>query len=160
MKWNSKLEDLFRRKRNAQTAPSLNATQPTSRPVDTHIEPIPINFNLKALVVTDGHGSLYPEDIPHCDADVCFLLGDLSLRDIAIVKEKIGNMPVYGILGNHDGFELYDRAGIENIHGKVVEVNGVKIAGMQGSLRYKDTEFFPFYTDDESVEIAEQIDAA
>ena len=155
MKWTSKLEEMFRRRHVG-----AEVEEKVKRVEENHIQPLPIDFNLRILVVTDGHGCLAESDIPpYRDIDVCLLLGDLSIRDIAIVKEKIGNIPVYGVLGNHDGFELYDRFGIENIHGKVVEIDGVRIAGMQGAFRYKDTNF-PFYTDDESVEIAEEMDGA
>ena len=154
MKWTNKLEEMFRRKRDVE-----NIVEPVKESAKPSIQPLPINFELRALIVTDGHGCLEYDDVPICDIHVCFLLGDLSLDDIAIVKEKVRNVPIYGVLGNHDSFELYDRTGIENIHGKVVEVNGVRIAGMQGSLRYKDS-YFPFYTDEESVEIAEQLEAA
>lgn len=153
MKWFGRIKDMFYHKWNNKV--EINETARSINQVGT----IPIDFNLRALVVSDGHGCLTDCDFPICDIDVCFLLGDLSLRDIEIVKEKIGETPIYGVLGNHDGFELYDRCGIENIHGRVIEINGVKIAGMQGSFRYKNTNF-PFYTDEESVAIAEKLPPA
>lgn len=123
------------------------------------ISSLPINFSLKMLIITDTHGCLNPSEIPQDKFDVCLLLGDLFKDDIMIIKEKIINIPIYGVLGNHDGFELYDKYGIENIHGKVVEVNGVRIVGIQGSLRYKYSDM-PLYTDEESVEIAEKMEEA
>ena len=156
MRWTKKIKEMFRGRpnRNGQRKKEIGKTK-------TEYESLPINFNLRMLVVSDGHGCLSSEDMPECEnIDVCLLLGDLSLRDIEIVREKIGNTPTYGVLGNHDGFELYDRADIENIHGKVVEVKGVRIAGIQGGFRYKDTNLFPFYTDEESIEIADSIEPA
>lgn len=156
MKWTKQLENLFRHKRgfvndDVRNEANENQNQP---------EALPINFNLRMLIITDTHGCLREDEIPlDHSADVCFLLGDMSLHDIAIVQEHIDTIPIYGVLGNHDGFDLYDRCGIENIHGKVIEINGVRIAGMQGSLRYKDTNF-PFYTDEESIEIANSIEPA
>lgn len=161
MKWTDKLEKMFRsRRENGETSCGVSekTQEATSKPLS--VAPLPINFNLKALIVTDGHGCLSLEDISYCrNIDVCLLLGDLSLRDVEVVKERIGNTPVYGVLGNHDGFELYDMCGIENIHGKVVEINGVRIAGIGGSLKYKDSPM-PLLTDEESIEIAEKMEAA
>ena len=156
MKWTAQLERFFKNKKNVAT--TIVEQDKLEQPTQI-IKPLPIDFNLKMLIITDTHGCLKPEDIPDCDADVCFLLGDIFLHELAIIKEKVTNMPIYGVLGNHDGFELYEMAGIENIHGKVVEVNGVKVAGFQGSFRYKNT-YFPFYDDDESVEIADCIERA
>ena len=134
--------------------------EPQDNRYTTTPSPLPINFDLKMLIIADSHGCLEESDLPsHIDADVCFLLGDHSLQDIQIIKEKVVDIPIYGVLGNHDGFNLYDMCGIENVHGKVVEVNGVRIAGIQGSLRYKYSDM-PLYTDEESVEIAENMDAA
>ena len=156
MKWTDKLENIFRSKRNEKQE-SINQS-------DMHIthivQPLPIKFNLNALVIADTHGCLGLDEISYSPStDVCLLLGDFSKEDILIIKEQVIGIPIYGVLGNHDGFDLYERYGIENIHGKVVEVKGVKIAGLQGSLRYKDSDM-PLYTDDESVEIAEGIGEA
>ena len=154
MKWTDKIETMFRRKRYGEVfEKEINEIK------ESNISSFPIDFNIRMLVISDGHGCLDYADIPDCDVDVCLLLGDLSKEDIIIIKEKVVDVPIYGVLGNHDGFELYDRHGIENIHGKVVEVNGVKIAGMGGSLRYKYSDM-PLYTDEESFEIAESMDRA
>jgi Icc-related predicted phosphoesterase len=123
------------------------------------VEPLPIDFNLRILVVADTHTCLSRDDVPSSGYDVCLLLGDMSPMDMLIVKETVGDVPIYGVLGNHDGFGQYERMGIENIHGKVVEVNGVRIAGIGGSLRYKCSAA-PLYTDDESIEIADSMDNA
>ena len=161
MKWTKQLEDFFTHNRTNITSNHITPKEkPTITPHPTQPAPLPINFNLRMLVITDTHGCLEKNDIPYNHrADVCLLLGDLSMQDIAIIKEQVIGIPIYGVLGNHDGFELYDRCGIENIHGKVIEVNGVRIAGMGGSLRYKDSPM-PLYTDEESVEIAEGMEAA
>ena len=157
MKWTTQLENLFRHKRDCNS--SINDIEKNKKAKSTST-PLPINLSLRMLIIADTHGCLNPNDIPqNHNADVCLLLGDLSKEDIAIIKEKVVGVPIYGVLGNHDGFELYDRYGIENIHGKVVEVNGVRIAGLQGSLRYKYSDM-PLYTDEESVEIAEKMEEA
>jgi Icc-related predicted phosphoesterase len=157
MKWTNQLENLFRRKR---TNDVNNRGKTESDNNFDQLTQFSINFNLRMLIIADAHGCLDSEDIPQDhNAVVCLLLGDLSKEDIMIIKENVVGIPIYGVLGNHDGFELYDRFGIENIHGKIVEVNGVRIAGIQGSLRYKYSDM-PLYTDEESVEIAEKMEEA
>lgn len=156
MKWTKDIANLMKAKRQGiveNEELSSNSTQ------QNEFIKLPVNFYIKALVIADGHGCLEDEEIPDENVDVCLLLGDLSLDDIAIVKNRVRNIPTYGILGNHDGFDLYEKAGIENIHGRVVEVNKIKIAGFQGSFRYKNSNF-PFFDDNESVEIADQMPAA
>ncbi|MEE0929913.1 MAG: metallophosphoesterase family protein [Acutalibacteraceae bacterium] len=115
----------------------------------------PIDFNVKLLIITDTHNCLEEEELNNINADVCLLLGDITDRDLSIIKQKV-DIPIYGILGNHDSWTLYDKYNIENIHGKVIDIYGIKIAGLQGSIRYKLSDA-PLYTDDESVEISKTI---
>jgi Icc-related predicted phosphoesterase len=157
MKWTTQLAEIF--KKNRIVSKSNEADVVTDQNNEILPESIPINFNLRALVISDGHGCLDAAEIPPNPVDVCLLLGDFLIRDIEVIKRCVVGVPIYGVLGNHDGFELYNMCGIENIHEKIVDVNGVRIAGIQGSLRYKNSEF-PFYTDEESVDIAEQMEAA
>ena len=120
-----------------------------------------INFNLKLLIITDTHNSLMKkhfENIDYQNIDCCLLLGDISYDDLTIIKQLISK-PIYGVLGNHDCWSLYEDNQIEDIHGKVIEINGVKIAGLQGSLKYKDVNA-PLYTDKESKRIAREIPKA
>ena len=158
MKWTEELERLFKRNNHPESS-ELSTNSGITTSVLTKSEQCD-NFNLKVLVITDTHGCLSSDEIPiGSNADVCFLLGDFSYEDLMIIKENVIDMPIYGVLGNHDSFDLYQRAGIDNIHGRVVDVDGVKVAGFQGSLRYKNSNF-PFYDDDESVDIADCIDRA
>jgi Icc-related predicted phosphoesterase len=46
-------------------------------------------------------------------------------------------IPVFYVRGNHDaGYQPSEYDGSENIHGKVVDFKGVRIAGFEGSTRY------------------------
>jgi Icc-related predicted phosphoesterase len=158
MNWVDNLARLFRLSNEDKEAAN-NVASDVMRQTYTP-KALPIDFDLKALVIADTHGCLRDDEVPmDHNADVCLLLGDFSVRDLQIIKDRVTNIPIYGVLGNHDGFDLYEHCGIENIHGKVVEVKGVRVAGIQGSLRYKYSDM-PLYTDDESVEIAESMDAA
>lgn len=91
--------------------------------------------------------------------DALFILGDtewFALREIlAAAKAK----RVYGILGNHDKWALYDKYPVENIHGKCVSVNGVTFAGFQGSERYSGADR-PMYSQEESRAVARTIPGA
>lgn len=115
---------------------------------------IPANIatTVKLLVIADTHGCLKCEDIPSEAVDACILLGDLTPRDIDIVKQAV-DAQIYGVLGNHNAFDTYQKRGIPNIHGKVIEINGLRIAGLQGCCRYKNLNA-PLYTDEESIQIA------
>lgn len=154
MKWTNKIENFFRANRGDRT---LLVNRESS--IQEITNKIPIDFSLNILVIADTHGCLNECELPDDGYDVCFLLGDVFNNDLAIIKQKIVHAPIYGILGNHDGFDLLDRYGIENIHGKSIEIKGVKIVGLQGSIKYKNSDM-PLYTDEESCEIAKLLPCA
>lgn len=83
------------------------------------------------------------------------ILGDLSGRDLKRVKESV-TCPIYGIVGNHNGYDELIYHGIEDIHNKVINVNGISIAGWRGSIKYKDVDY-PSFTDDESKQFAKML---
>jgi Icc-related predicted phosphoesterase len=148
MKWTNKIETMFRNKHETKQNDNKNVLQ------NKHIEPIKIPFNLTALVIADTHGCLRESDIPKdVDYDVCLLLGDVYDNDLKVLLPCI-HSNVYGILGNHDGFGTLSRFDVGNLHGGMVEINGVKIAGLQGSIKYKNADM-PLYTDEESDDVAD-----
>lgn len=71
-----------------------------------------------------------------------------------VQKEKI-----YGILGNHDEYGLLESRNIVNIHSKIINVNGVKILGFEGSSRYK-TGNVPMYSQEESIKMLKECEMA
>lgn len=122
---------------------------------------IPLDKALRILAIADTHGCLEYDDLePFKDEsiDVCLILGDLIGRDLKRVKECIG-VPIYGVVGNHNDFGDLDFYGFTDIHGKVVNVKGVTIAGWRGSIKYKDVDF-PSFTDDESKVFAKNLPKA
>lgn len=120
-----------------------------------------IDFNLKMLVISDTHSTLVCNDVfkelVKDDYDVCLLLGDLSCSDIEIIKKSITNKPIYGVVGNHDSWDLLSKYEIEDIHCKQVEVKGVKISGFGGALKYKPGNDYPCYSDKESYDLTKKI---
>lgn len=91
--------------------------------------------------------------------DVVFTLGDISSTDLLALRELIPCVPIYGICGNHDGTATLDLSGIPNIHGKVVELCGLRFAGFGGSVRYK-RGLYTMFSQKESLDIAQALPPA
>lgn len=120
--------------------------------------------NIKLLIITDTHNCLHYDEeslekIKKAEYDVCLLLGDVTGGDIYEILKIVPHDKIYGLLGNHDSFDSFDEFKINNLHGKVIEVNNVKIAGIQGSHRYKQG-IHVLYTHEESIEIADKLPEA
>lgn len=94
---------------------------------------------IRILVITDTHG-IVPEQLTMLSPnayDICFLLGDIYQTDIKKLKTFLDLSKTYGIVGNHNSECFMKRNGITDIHGKVVEKNGITFAGWGGSLKYR-----------------------
>lgn len=91
--------------------------------------------------------------------DCCLMLGDIPSEILPRIKALI-TKPIYAVGGNHDTREMYTNAGFEYINGKVVEIEGIKIAGIEGSNRYKDTDELVMLTQKESVKLAKSLPRA
>lgn len=118
---------------------------------------------MKVLTIADLHGPLTEEEarfIADSCSSVCLLLGDIPLRTLRNIKELLGDKPVFGVLGNHDEYGLLEKAGIENIHGKVVSFEGVSFLGLEGGPKYKNSPMSPLYTQSQMVTIANSLPKA
>lgn len=94
---------------------------------------------IKILAITDTHGYI-PESfqiIKDLNYDVCFLLGDLTQSDIDVLKPLLHLGKTYGVIGNHNYLNFLQDNDIQDIHGKVIEINGIKFTGWGGSIQYK-----------------------
>ena len=114
------------------------------------------NSSMKLLVIADTHGGVAEEDFAELikenpSYDLCVMLGDHTSDDIEKILRYVPKDKIVGVLGNHDSFDLYEKYGIKDINGKVIDVNGIRIAGIQGSFRYKDEEA-PLFTQKESID--------
>ncbi len=112
--------------------------------------------NIKLLVIADTHGDLslssnMYKKLENVDYDLCCILGDIHDFDYDIIFKYIPKDKIVAILGNHDMFNLLARQGLNDINGKVIEINGVRIGAIQGSFKYK-RENFPSFTHEESIE--------
>lgn len=88
------------------------------------------------------------------------LLGDISSEDIKHIVEKFPDLAecgeIYGICGNHDTHGVFNWFGVKDLHGKMEEIGGWKVAGFEGTAKYKDRKF-PSMTQEESVRFARKL---
>ena len=113
---------------------------------------------IRILLITDTHGCLKEEDfskfvLENKDYDICLMLGDHSNGDIRTILKYIEKEKIYALLGNHDS-NYINEFGLKNLNGEIIEINGVKLLGIQGSYRYKP-EQFPAFSQKESMEFLE-----
>ena len=110
------------------------------------------------LIIADTHGTLHEDEFAdflqkNPNYDICIMLGDHLPRDIDIILKYVEKRKIYGILGNHD-YDYLSDYGITNIHGRIMNIHGIKILGMEGSFKYKPSSF-PSFTHEESIEFLE-----
>ena len=120
-------------------------------------------MTFKILAIADLHWDLSPEELQIIRAtnqtcDLCICLGDISLDQLRVIKRNV-NIPIIGVLGNHDIQDLLDDADIENAHGKVVEIQGLKITGLSGAPKYTERPHRILYTQEEAENIIESMSA-
>lgn len=119
----------------------------------------PLDFNLRILAIADTHNKLSIRDgiyLPALDSfDLCILLGDISKGDIGKILEKIPATKIIGVLGNHDDFDTLSQFNIPNINNTIHLFNSVKIAGLEGCIKYKETQ--PGYSLEESFKIMDTL---
>ncbi|WPQ60005.1 metallophosphoesterase family protein [Paenibacillus polymyxa] len=88
--------------------------------------------------------------------DVVFLLGDINQMLLQKIVEVFGNKGVYGVHGDF-GFEGdLEYYGAIDCHGRVVELKGMKVAGVEGSNRYKAGPY-PMHTQQEISMLCEEL---
>lgn len=122
------------------------------------------SLGLKIIAFADTHGYFAKRErfsefiYQHPQYDLCLLLGDHSPEDVDMILQYVPDYKILGVLGNHDSVDLYKNFRLEHIdlHGKCVEVKGIKIAGIEGSHRYKRGEW-PMLTQEESLELVNEM---
>jgi Icc-related predicted phosphoesterase len=114
---------------------------------------------MKILTVSDKVNELiYSPAIKHLFGDVDLVLGcgDLPLHYLEFIVTMLGG-PLFYVVGNHANAvkqlhrpkqEWQYPGGCENIDGRVVRYRGLLLAGLEGSMRYNNQEYFQ-YTDQE-----------
>ena len=123
-------------------------------------------YGLKILFIADTHNCLNSNSEVlqyiknQLDYNYCILLGDHSGNDLAEILKVVPHDKICGILGNHDSWQKYEQYEINNINGKVLNINGVRIAGIGGSYKYKNSIEYALYTHEESIELADKLEDA
>ena len=95
---------------------------------------------MKILVVSDEESpALWDHYRPGMLSDVDLILsaGDLKAEYLSFLV-TMANVPLLYVRGNHDeAFEIAPPEGCECIDGRLVTVNGLRIMGLGGSLKYR-----------------------
>ncbi|NLM96139.1 MAG: metallophosphoesterase [Halanaerobiaceae bacterium] len=95
---------------------------------------------MKILLVADKiHKALYDYFEPERwqDIDLIISAGDLSSGYLQFLVTMIKGAPLFYVRGNHDDkYEKDPPLGCVNIHGRIVEYNGLRILGLEGSRWY------------------------
>lgn len=120
----------------------------------------PVNKFLRIMVISDLHSWSRQElgMIRDYDYHCCVLLGDIPLQALELIHD-VSHEQIFGVLGNHDEPDQLKRCGIPDLNGKVITVNGVTIAGLSGSHRYKDGNHV-MLSQKESISAAKQLPPA
>lgn len=126
-------------------------------------------ISINVMTVADSHGNLmqrelqkeYKKALSVGKLNAVFLLGDNFINDIETILEVIPEeVPIYGVVGNHDAKDLlvpYKR--IVNVSGMCIapiadnhalSEYDYAIAGLSGSIRYKDDDYYAMLTNEES----------
>lgn len=125
-----------------------------------------IENSISILVIADTHNNILHKDLIQFvkdnvdEADIVAYLGDISRSSLTQFVEIVGDKKTQiGVLGNHDEMDLYENTSIISIHSNIHISGEIKIAGMEGSIKYKNLDY-PAYTHQESLEIAKHIPSA
>jgi Icc-related predicted phosphoesterase len=102
---------------------------------------------MRILAIADAispivYSANFPKNLPAFD--LVLSAGDMPGHVLEFLATKLTIQPVY-VLGNHSQGYLYDPqteqknlpGGCLNAHGRVLDVGGVLIAGIEGSARYR-----------------------
>lgn len=113
-----------------------------------------LDNKIKIIIITDTHNTLreneFREFISNCgEYDICLLLGDFGFNDLPIILRYIDKKKIYALLGNHD-YNYIKEYELNNLNGNVIDINGVRLLGIQGSFKYKPSDF-PSFSQKESI---------
>ncbi len=105
---------------------------------------------MRILAIADAvspiiYSTNFPQNLP--DFDLLLSAGDMPGHVLEFLATKLTKQPIY-VLGNHGNGYIYDTettqkmlpGGCINAHKRVLEIEGVLIAGIEGSARYKPGE--------------------
>jgi uncharacterized protein len=115
---------------------------------------------MKIIAVSDtGIRPGFKQRVIDNNIDLVICCGDFSIWGIQQVGE-IDWIPKIGVYGNHCTRGYMQDLGIIDLHLKKFELNGLIFTGFEGSVRYKDSEFAPMFTQEEAFELVKSMPIA
>lgn len=119
---------------------------------------------MKGLVLSDLQGIYHRDwttflEIDQTRFDFVLLLGDIDQMYLEVIAKKFAGKRKFGVLGNHDYPGDLEYYGIENSHGKLIQVEELSFAGIEGSVKYKK-EFAPMFTQEEAMGLCKHLPKA
>ena len=92
---------------------------------------------LRIFAFSDIHS---PDDFAMAEIDpdrfdLVVTLGDIGEDTLDYILYKARRVPCFGVPGNHD---KKNPAGLNNLHGRVIDFKGLRIGGIGGSRKYKN----------------------
>lgn len=93
---------------------------------------------MKILFFADLHHFDYDnlEKIKNLNYDICITLGDINKQILLALRREVSK-DIYGVLGNHDTFGLFDGTGIIDLAFKNTKIQDIMFCGIDGGSRYK-----------------------
>ena len=105
---------------------------------------------MKTLVIADRNPHInISEVVRHESIELIITLGDLTREDI-LGLEQVHQIPKIGVYGNHDSGNYMTELGIQDMHLKTWDYQGLKFGGFQGCVRYKENPDAIMYTQEEA----------
>lgn len=119
----------------ASPVPPIGAQAPTTPPASV-VRVLAISDEVEALIYSDHIRQRFKH------IDLVLSCGDLPSNYLEFIVSSL-NVPLYGVRGNHDFGGSFDGIptgslgpGTGDIHRQIVKVNGLLIAGLEGSMEY------------------------
>ncbi len=122
-----------------------------------------LHKSIKLLTISDTHEHLsynlewQEKLVSSNDYDLCCILGDISHKDIEFVLQHVPKDKIVGVLGNHDNFTFLKEHNIQDINGKTIDINGIKIGGIQGAIRCYGEFDYPCFSHSDSIKFMNEM---
>lgn len=102
------------------------------------------------LTISDLHWDLSSDEMLMLRAAndicrMCICLGDIPLDRLQMIRRLV-EIPICGVVGNHDEVDYLSRSEIQDLHGTCVDIAGIRVAGIGGAPRYKYEPGTPLYS--------------
>ena len=96
------------------------------------------------------------EKVPRIDCDLVVLLGNVSRKVVLEIESIYQEQPIIGLLSNTCAPDIYAGTQIIDIHEKVVEIDGLRLAGFSGVPSHGDSRK-GYYTERQCKEFIDKL---